>query len=304
MPLRRRGRHRRRSHRRRKRTRDWADGLPMDVLLSIFRRLDHADVLMSADRVCRSWRRAAVDEPSLWRRITMRWHERFGAVDRFAMAAAAVRRSAGQCEAFCGDYFVNEGFLAYLGLQAPCLKILRLIHCDLITDGSLTAAIMAHPLLEELELSLCGNISDYFVCYARDEISKLKHLRKNTHFVNCHESVRDVEAQDIATFMQDLRSLQLFGNVLTNEGLEAILDSCSKLECLDMRHCFNIDMDSTLLSKCAGLKTLRLPDDPTDDYQLDIQIPVLIYESADNLSVWSSDGWAYSDNNYSEDSDD
>ncbi|TVU02109.1 hypothetical protein EJB05_52475, partial [Eragrostis curvula] len=105
--------------------RDWA---VTDVLLSIFRRLDHADVLMSADRVCRAWRRAAVDEPSLWRRITMRWHERFADIDRFAMAAAAVSRSAGQCEAFCGDYFFDDGFLGYLYLQAPCLKSLRLIY--------------------------------------------------------------------------------------------------------------------------------------------------------------------------------
>ncbi|TVU15700.1 hypothetical protein EJB05_39237, partial [Eragrostis curvula] len=255
MPLRRCGRHRRRSHSRRKPRRDWAGGLPTDVLLSIFHRLDHADVLMSADRVCRAWRRAARDEPSLWRRITMRWHERFADTDRFAMDIAAVRRSAGQCEAFCGDYFVDDGFL---DMQAPCLKSLRLIHCDLVTDESLMAAIMAHPLLEELEISLCGNINSDWVDYAREEISKLKHLRKNTHFVNCRESVRDFEAQELATFMPDLRSLQLFGNVLSNEWLEAILDSCPKLEYLDIRHCFNIDMDTTLLSKCASQKTIHL----------------------------------------------
>ncbi|TVU02117.1 hypothetical protein EJB05_52483, partial [Eragrostis curvula] len=266
MPLRRR---RRRSHARRKPRRDWAGGLPMDVLLSIFHRLDHADVLMSAGRVCRSWRRAARDEPSLWRRITMRWHES------------------------AGDYFVDDGFLAYLDMEAPSLKSLRLIYCDLITGESLMASIMAHPLLEELEISLCGNINKDWVGYAREEISKMKHFRKNTHFVNCGEPARDVEAEELATFMPDLRSLQLFGNVLTNEGLEAILDSCPNLEYLDIRHCFNVDMNTTLLSKCAGLKTLRLPDDTTDDYEFEIHTPVLIYESEDD--VWSSDGWAYSD---------
>ncbi|TVU02113.1 hypothetical protein EJB05_52479, partial [Eragrostis curvula] len=276
-------RHRRRSHRRRKPRRDWAGGLPTDVLLSILHRLDSVDVLMSVDRVCREWRRAARDEPSLWRRINMRWHEGFVAIDSFAMAAGgAVHRSAGQCEAFCGEYFVDDSFLRHISWQTPCLKSLRLICCDIVSDGGLIAALMAHPLLEELELSLCGNISRNWVGYAGEAISKMQHLRKNSHFVNCRESDRDVEAQAIATYMQDLRSLQLFGNVLTNEGLEAILDYCPKLEYLDIRYCFNIDMDTTLLSKCAGLKTLRLPDDPTDDYELEIETPVLIYESEDD----------------------
>ncbi|TVU15701.1 hypothetical protein EJB05_39238, partial [Eragrostis curvula] len=236
MPLCRRGRnrrHRRRSqYRRRKPRRDWAGGLPTDVLLAIFHRLDHADVLMSVDSVCREWRRAARDEPSLWRRITVRWH------------------------------FVDDFFLRCLNSQAPFLKSLRLIYCDLVSLGGLAAAVTAHPLLEELELSLCGNI------------------RRNwASFQQCSHRV-------------------------TNEGLEAILDSCPKLEYLDIRHCFNIEVDTTLLSKCSGIKTLRLPDDPTDDYELEIQTPVLTYELEDDSSVWSSDGRPYTEYGYSEDSDD
>ena len=43
------------------------------------------------------------------------------------------------------------------------------------------------------------------------------------------------------------------------------MDNCPQLESLDIPHCFNVDMDKTLLLKCARVKTLRLPDDPTDD---------------------------------------
>ena len=61
------GRERSRRARRRRReaaaaaegeARDWADGLGTDLLLAILGRVDHADILMSGDRVCRSWRRA------------------------------------------------------------------------------------------------------------------------------------------------------------------------------------------------------------------------------------------------------
>ncbi|CAO2176205.1 unnamed protein product [Urochloa humidicola] len=102
---------RRRARRQRKAARDWADGLPVDVLVAILHRLDHIQILMSAERVCRSWRRASREEPSLWRRITMRGHNRCG------MACEAVRRAAGQCEAFCGEYAADDGFLIYLSGQ-------------------------------------------------------------------------------------------------------------------------------------------------------------------------------------------
>nr|CAB3503499.1 unnamed protein product [Digitaria exilis] len=96
----------------------WAEGLASDVLLAIFHRLDHIDALMAADRVCRRWRAAARDEPSLWRRITMRGHEGIARrINRCGMACEAVRRSARQCEAFCGEYAGDNGFLIYLAQQ-------------------------------------------------------------------------------------------------------------------------------------------------------------------------------------------
>ncbi|CAO2176201.1 unnamed protein product, partial [Urochloa humidicola] len=79
--------------------RDWAD-----VLLAILHRLDHIDILTAADNVCRSWRRAAREEPSLWRRITMRGHEGIARkINRCGLACEAVRCAAGQCEAFLGE---------------------------------------------------------------------------------------------------------------------------------------------------------------------------------------------------------
>ncbi|KAL6843357.1 hypothetical protein ACP4OV_027070 [Aristida adscensionis] len=74
--------------------------------------------------------------------------------------------------------------------------------------------------------------------------------------------------------MTELRSLQIFGHNLTNEGLTAILDNCPHLESLDIQHCFNIEMDDTMRAKCAGIKTLRLPHDSTDDYEFVVQSPV------------------------------
>nr|CAB3473713.1 unnamed protein product [Digitaria exilis] len=53
---------------------DWADGLPLDIMLCIFHRLGHVQIMMGADKVGQAWRHAAREEPELYRRIDMRGH--------------------------------------------------------------------------------------------------------------------------------------------------------------------------------------------------------------------------------------
>ncbi|CAL5010852.1 unnamed protein product [Urochloa decumbens] len=273
-------RRRRRERRRRRAARDWADGLPADVLLAILHRLDHIDILMSADRVCRSWRRAAREEPSLWRRITMRGHEGIARkINRCGMACEAVRRAAGQCEAFCGKYAGDDGFLIYLSEQCPCLRSLCLISCNDVTDEGFAEVVQALPLLEELELSRCRNIgADGVYELAGEVCPQLKHFRLNKQSFKNTDNNMDKDALGIAS-MHGLHSLQLFSNVISNKGIETILDNCLHLEYLDIRHCFNVDMNETLLAKCTKIKTIKLSDDPIDDYDLQAESPGMTVQS-------------------------
>ncbi|KAL6843346.1 hypothetical protein ACP4OV_027059 [Aristida adscensionis] len=179
-----RARRRRARRRRARRRRDWAEGLPTDVLLAILHRLDHAHILAAADRVCRAWRRAARDEPSLWRRITMtagrgiRFDRRpIVKLNRRGMTCEAARRSAGQCEAFRGVFAGNDGFLLYLSERAPNMKSLQLISCYGVTDAGLTEAVKAFPLLEELEVSFCDNVSSRVHKVVGEVCPRLKRFR-------------------------------------------------------------------------------------------------------------------------------
>ncbi|XP_004974359.1 putative F-box/LRR-repeat protein 23 [Setaria italica] len=257
---------------------DWADGLPADVLLAILHRLDHIAILLAAGGVCRSWPRAAREEPSLWRRITMRGHEGIARwLNRCGVACEAVRRAAGQCEAFCGEYAGDDGFIVYLTEQAPSLKSLRLISCNGVTNEGVAEAVKELPLLEELELSLCDNVGGSEVFEVVGEACpQLKHFRLCKKRFDVTVRNKDNDVRGIAT-MHGLHSLQLFSNLLTNKGLETILDNCPHLESLDIRYCFNIDMDQTLLLKCARINTVRIPDDPIDDYNLEVQSPIRTY---------------------------
>lgn len=274
----------------------------MDAISAILHKLDHVDILMGPGQVCRSWRGAARDEPALWRRIDMLGHaELFNELNLHGMARAAVRRSAGRCEAFWGEYAGDRDFLLYLGDRAPSLKSLRLISCYNLFNEGLKEAIVKFPLLEELELSLCANVGESGVFgIVGNTCPQLKRFRFSKDVFYDFEASgygRDDEALGIAS-MRELRSLQLFGNCLTNKGLTAILDNCLHLESLDLRHCFNVNMDETLRAKCAKISTLRPPHDSTDDYDFQVQEPVW----ADS-DPWSGDSMGYG-SDYELDSED
>ncbi|XP_047056952.1 putative F-box/LRR-repeat protein 23, partial [Lolium rigidum] len=264
---------------------DWA-ALPLDAITCVLRKLDHIEILMGAGQVCHSWRRAARDHPALWRRIDMRGHPDLDRqLNLYKMAQGAIRRAQGQCEAFWAEYAADDDVLHLLGDQAPSLKSLSLIACQDIMEFE--EEIKKFPLLEELEISLFTNIGGKQVF---EEIGKacpeLKHLKFNAYrFCNLGDDTdtedddnefrynRDDDALGIAS-MHGLRSLQLFGQNFTNKGLTAILDNCPHLESLDIRHCFNISMDGALRRKCRNIKTLKLPNDPMDGYDLCFEGPL------------------------------
>ncbi|KZV07084.1 hypothetical protein F511_45434 [Dorcoceras hygrometricum] len=99
----------------------------------------------------------------------------------------------------------------------------------------------------------------------------------------------------IAKAMPALRHLCLFGNKMTNEGVEAILDGCPQLESLDLRQCFSVDLRGDLGSRCfQRLKELKYPGDSTSDYEWDAEI----YDSENDDDYHSSNfsgGYSFDD---------
>ncbi|CAO2206055.1 unnamed protein product [Urochloa humidicola] len=266
-------------------TRDWA-ALPVDTLLAVLRRLCGVDILMGAGLVCRPWRRATREEPELWRRVDMRRRAALAYdVDLQAAARAAVRRSAGRCEAFLAEDSAGAGlgyddeFFLFLADVAPMLKSLRLISCNRVDPHMINQTIRNFPLLEELELSLYhrGSVDDCL-----DDVSEacplVTHLRLNHDRFYYFRPILiggcECKSAEIAR-MHGLRSLQLFANSISNEEMAAILDGCQQLEYLDIRHCFNVLMDDEMWVRCARVNTLRLPDDSMEDYDLQYERPVM-----------------------------
>ncbi|TVU03120.1 hypothetical protein EJB05_51356, partial [Eragrostis curvula] len=139
--------------------RNWSE-LHVDVLCLIFTKLDAIEVLMGAGLVCHSWLDTA-KLSELWRSVDMsnpKVLEKMSGNVLCAMAKVAVDRSCGQLEAFVGMWFVTNDLLKYIGDRSPSLKVLRLFSCY-ISNVGVAWAIKEFPLLEDLELSLCLNVS-------------------------------------------------------------------------------------------------------------------------------------------------
>ncbi|CAN6166179.1 unnamed protein product [Urochloa humidicola] len=246
--------------------RDWAE-LPLDLICYVFHQLGPVELLIGgAAGVCRSWRRAARDEPELWRHLDMRGYTarcRRSHVPIGALVRAAVHHGAGQCESFwsrTGD----DDMICLLAEQASSLKSLRLISCYKMSRKVFAAAITKFSMLEELEISKCSGIVDNESLEAiAKSCPRLKHFRyiiKKKHSYLFPGEKKDGEALAISG-MHQLRSLELYRNHLTNKGLTMILDNCVHLELLIIRECPNVIMDGALLAKCARVMIVTLRGD-------------------------------------------
>ncbi|MCI35296.1 F-box protein SKIP19-like [Trifolium medium] len=81
--------------------------------------------------------------------------------------------------------------------------------------------------------------------------------------------------------MPKLRHLSMSGNLLTNVGLDAILEGCLLLESLYLQNCFHLDLSGSLEKRCRDqIKDLTLPtvidencdDEDNDSFYLDSPI--------------------------------
>ncbi|CAN4082003.1 unnamed protein product [Withania somnifera] len=232
----------------------WVE-LPLEITAEILRRLGAVEILLNVQRVCTTWRKACYD-PTMWRVIDMRNGEDMYMFDVFdKLCRVAVDRSQGQLFKINIQYFGNKSLLEYIAQRSSQLKHLRLVYCDNISNGGLAAVAKNFPLLEELHIYLSA-ISIVDIESVGRSCSQLKSFTLNngafggwTGFRNLQIDVND-QAMAIAVNMPELRRLALFGNTMTNEGLCAILNGCPLLESLDLRHCYSIDLEGDLGTRC------------------------------------------------------
>ncbi|KAG8639201.1 F-box protein SKIP19 isoform X2 [Manihot esculenta] len=252
--------------------RNWVE-LPRDITASILLKLGAVEILNTAQLVCSSWRSICKD-PSMWRSIDMRnlgdlWDMDY---DLEKMCRHAVDRSSGGLVDIDIQYFGTDDLLQYIADRSSHLKRLRLVSCYSISDEGLSEVATKFPLLEELDISYCS-LSKQALEVVGHCCPLLKSFKLNNHGFKHPRTECNEEALVIAENMPHLCCLQIFGNKLTNEGLQAILDGCPNLESLDLRQCFNVnleghlDVGSSEEDYPSGLSEIDFLSDDDDYYE-------------------------------------
>ncbi|XVE94242.1 hypothetical protein REPUB_Repub01dG0264700 [Reevesia pubescens] len=252
--------------------RNWLE-LPHDVTASILLRLGAVEIIESAQKVCTQWRKTCKD-PSMWRSIDM-WnlgdlHDMPYSLEKMCMHA--IDRSCGGLVDINIEYFGTDDLLTYITQRTSNLRCLRLITCWDISDEGLSEAASKFPLLEELEI-YSGNTSQDAIEAVGRCCPLLKTFKFNREGIRDPSFQYDEEALAIAENMHGLHHLQLIGNNLTNHGLQAILDGCTDLESLDLRRCFQVNLEGDMGKRCAEkIKNLRRPNDSVHDFKFSAEI--------------------------------
>ncbi|KAM7270804.1 hypothetical protein ACFE04_030018 [Oxalis oulophora] len=229
-------------------------------------KLGVVEIIESTQKVCVSWRRICKD-PSMWRHIDMSnlsyLHYNIYSLEKLYFHI--IDRCQGNLIDISIDYFASYDILHYIAERTTGLKRLRLFSCDAlgISHVGMIEVALKFPLLEELDATLC-----YF------SVEALKVIGKSSPLLRCLKLNKEVglfedpgcndEALAIAETMPGLRHLQLVGNDMTNDGLQAILKACPHLESLDLRKC--VHLLTNVKKMCFDkINSLKLPYDPMDE---------------------------------------
>ncbi|CAL5007799.1 unnamed protein product [Urochloa decumbens] len=238
---------------------DWA-ALPRDIVLDVFLVLGPREVMLGAEFTCKPWRSAAVEEPSLWRRVGLDPRDPCDKRSRhvpchleMVMKEVAVNRAKGQCEAFSGDSYDD-----YLLDIVPRNFIEALSKLTILEDLKIVFTYLIHWEDDE-----CYPDVNMFqsICQACPRLKKLVLMFVSSFFLKRNEDEFPKEPIDVEIpLMCKLHTLELYDCDINCKGLKGIVDNCPCLETLHIDGYFNDkrEMDKDLRMKCARVKTLNL----------------------------------------------
>lgn len=150
----------------------------------------------------------------------------------------------------------------FLGFaSAKSLQTLRLRRSEM-SDSIVEQTIGRLSTVTFLDLSYCGKIG----CRALEAIGKncklLMGLCRNIHPSYSAGMPMNDEAHAIANTMPRLKHLEIAYHIINTQGAIQILKSCPELEFLDLRGCWDVELDDKFFGeKFPKLKVLGPPID-------------------------------------------
>ncbi|KAJ4808988.1 F-BOX WITH WD-40 2 [Rhynchospora pubera] len=262
--------------------RDWA-GLHPDALMVIFDKVGMHEVLLRTSKVCHPWRKAARDDPLLWKVIDMSkkctdcfLNHEFDCIEATVKVEKGLANVVKNAVNFGGNnvqqlsigYFSDEDLLEnLLEYIAERVRLLKNISIDCFTFNERMAMALGNlKQLEELTIVWSRMPLGFVMRAIGAECPQLKCLKLESPFnrgiYNNNKSLRNILG--IPQTMLQLKCLQLAVSCITttNEELLKILEMCPNLEVLDLRNSFKIALsDDDIRARCSRIHTVLPPPD-------------------------------------------
>ncbi|KAH7567733.1 hypothetical protein ACOSP7_010166 [Xanthoceras sorbifolium] len=226
--------------------RRWDELIP-DALGLIFRNLSLQEILTVIPRVCKSWGKA-VAGPYCWQEIDIEeWSNRCQPDHLDRMLQMLITRSSGSLRKLCVSSLHSGVMFSFIAENAGSLQTLRLTRSEM--SDSIAEQIAGRlSAITFLDLSYCSKIGARALEAIGKHCKLLVGLCRNMHPLDtADKSSQDDEANAIVTTMPKLKRLEMAYNVISTESVLKILSSCSKLEFLDLRGCWNVKIDDKFM---------------------------------------------------------
>ncbi|TXG52758.1 hypothetical protein EZV62_021927 [Acer yangbiense] len=226
--------------------RRWDELIP-DALGLIFRNLPLQEVLTVIPRVCKSWSKA-VAGPYCWQEIDVEeWSNRCKPDHLDRILQLLITRSSGSLRKLCVSGLRSNMMFTFIAENAGSLQTLRLTRSE-ISDSVAEQIAGRLSAITFLDLSYCCKIGATALEAIGKHCKLLVGLCRNMHPLDTADKLsQDDEATVIATTMPKLKRLEMAYNVISTEGVLNIISSCSKLEFLDLRGCWDVKIDDKFM---------------------------------------------------------
>ncbi|KAJ1256157.1 hypothetical protein BS78_K076700 [Paspalum vaginatum] len=244
--------------------RDWSD-MTSVCLAETLSRLPLEDLWRCAMACCRSWRDAALSRPGLFAALDLEpvFGESIPGAEAAAWWTPAFQRRI--------DAMLRSAATFAAGELSPRLSILSIRTSSSVTDLSMLTVGACCPMLTELGISNCYEVSYKSLEMIGQSCQNLRVLKRNIfnwldptehagvvpedYLRECPQD-GDREAITISNFMPKLKHLELRFSKLTAVGLKSIPEGCKELEVLDLFGCTNLTSRG-IDQAAANLKNLE-----------------------------------------------
>ncbi|KAL3845154.1 hypothetical protein ACJIZ3_002557 [Penstemon smallii] len=231
----------------------WDELLP-DALGLIFKNLSLEEVLTVVPRVCKSWERA-VKGPYCWQEIDIEeWSRDSKPQIVEQMLQMLITRSCGSLRKLAVSGFTTDQTILFIANHAQSLQTLQLPRSE-IKDAIIEKVAGKLSTLTYLDLSYCINIGAQALEAIGKHCKLITTLRRVMHPLEVIDKLsQNDEALAIATTMPKLKHLEIAYMLVDTSSVIEILENCKQLELLDVRGCWNVNLDERFMKKFPKLK--------------------------------------------------